>query len=54
MTVCTQIYTLYMTDLNVAHKREDRSRLYRIVEDDFTTTVSTKWKPNLVIIMDVA
>ena len=47
MTVCTQIYTL-MTDLNIAQKREERSRLYRIVEDDFTTTVSTKWKANLV------
>ena len=36
--------TLDMTNLNEAHKREGRSRLYHIIENDFPTTVATKWK----------
>ena len=35
-------FTLNMTNLNKAHKRKGRSRLYRIVENDFATTVTTK------------
>ena len=31
-------FTLAMTNLGTAHKRKDRSRLYHIVENDFTTT----------------
>ena len=32
---------LIMTDLNTAHKKDDRSRLYWIVVDDFVTTAKT-------------
>ena len=31
-------------NLNAVHKRKNRFRLYHIVEDDFVTTVTTKWK----------
>ena len=39
--------TLNMTNVNTAHKRKGRSRLYHIVENDFATTVKAKWKPSL-------
>ena len=42
-------FTLNMTNLNTAHKRKDTSRLYRIVQDDFATTVTTKWKSGLKV-----
>ena len=47
--VHTQIYTYNITNLNTAqpHKRKERSRLHRIVEVDFATRVTTKWKPCL-------
>ena len=35
---------LYATNLNTAHIRKCRSRLYHIVEDDLATKVTTKWK----------
>ena len=34
--------------LNTAHKTEDRSRLYHIVEDGFPTTVTIKWKRGFI------
>ena len=36
-----------MTNLNTAHKRKDRWRLYHIIEGDFATTATTKWKASL-------
>ena len=36
--------TLSVTNMNTAHKRKGRSRLYNIVENDFATAVTTKWK----------
>ena len=36
--------TLHMTNLNTANKRKCRSSLYHIVENDFATTFTTKWK----------
>ena len=39
--------TLNITNLRTAYKRKDRPRLYHIVENDFTTTVTTKWKLGL-------
>ena len=38
-----------MIDLNTVHKGKDGSRLYHIVENDFTTIVTTKWKVGLSI-----
>ena len=32
--------TLSMTNLNTAHKRQGTSRLYHIVENDFSATVT--------------
>ena len=33
-----------MTNLNTAHKRKVTSRVYHMVENDFATIVTTKWK----------
>ena len=48
-----------MTNLNTTHKSKDSFRLYHIVENDFATTVTTKWKldvsfgsaPTFILIM---
>ena len=36
--------TLNTTNLNTVHKRQGRSGLYHIVENDFSATVTTEWK----------
>ena len=36
--------TLNMTNLNTTLKRKGRSELYHIVENDFSTSVTTEWK----------
>ena len=35
---------IHKSDLNMVHKRKDRSRLCRRVKDDFATKVTTKLK----------
>ena len=36
--------TLSMTNMNTDYKRKDGSKLYNIVENDFATIATTKWK----------
>ena len=39
------LHLIYIrTDLNTTHERNDRSRLYRIVEKNLATRASTKWE----------
>ena len=40
---------LHLANLNTAHKRKGRSRLYQIVENDFATTV--KLNENMALIL---
>ena len=42
-----------MTNLNTTHKRKSWSRLYHIVENDFSKTVTTKWKLVLMSALSV-
>lgn len=40
-----------MTDLNTAHERKYRSRLYNIVEDDFATAVTARFWGHAILIV---
>ena len=40
MTEYVHRSTFNMTNLNTAHKRQDRFRLYHIVQNDFATTIA--------------
>ena len=53
VTEYVQRLTLNMTKLNTAHKRKGRSRLYHIVENDFTATVTAKWKLDFQTVRDM-
>ena len=42
--MCADLHLIIMTDLNAAHKRKSGSRLYHIAENDFATTIITKYR----------